>query len=74
MANDDTTYPVGVLSPETLRVALRPLAEFRIAVPRLLDSRGNAGAKERNRIDDGFPAKLKFLRRGQRRRILRIAD
>src|ERR1700733_14735378 len=38
MANDDATYPVGVLSPETLRVALRPLTEFRVVVTRLLDS------------------------------------
>ena len=38
-SNDHATYPVGVLSPETLRVALRPLAEFRMVVPRLLDSR-----------------------------------
>jgi hypothetical protein len=74
MANDDVTYPVGLLSPETLRVALRPVAEFRMAVARLVDSRGNAGAKERNRIDDRFPAELKLLRRRERRRILCIAD
>ena len=74
VSDDRVTYAVGVLSPETLRIALRPLAEFRIVVPRLLDSRGNAGAKQRNRIDDRFPAKLKFLRRSQRRGVRRIAD
>ena len=63
-SDDHVTYPVGVLSPETLRIALRPLAEFRMVVPRLFDSRGNTGAQERNRIDDRFLAKLEFLRRG----------
>src|ERR1019366_8517840 len=74
VSDDHVTYLVSVLSSETLRIALRPLAEFKMAVPRLVDSRGNAGAKQRNRIDDHFPAKVKFLRRCQRGRVRRIAD
>src|ERR1700681_2734813 len=60
VSDHHVTYLVGVLGPETLRIALRSLAEFRMAVPGLVDSRGNAGAKQRNRIDDHFPAKVKF--------------
>lgn len=72
--HDHSGYPVGVLGSETLRIALHPLAELRVVVPPLLDSRGDPRAEERNRIDERFPAELKFLRCGQWSRIRFIAD
>ncbi len=69
VVNDDVAYPVGVEGPQTLRIALRPLAEFREVVPRLLESRGDPGVEERNRIGDRLTSEVKFLCGSQRSRV-----
>src|SRR5579872_1492277 len=73
-ANDDAIDLVGVLRPKTLSVALHPLAEFVVTVPRLLDSRCNPSRHYTHRIKNGLPTELKFLRGSQWRRIRFITD
>jgi len=74
VANDDAADVVGVNGAETLPVAFHPLREFRVVVPPLLNSRTDPGVDEHDRIGDGFPTEVKFLRGSQWSRVRCIAD
>jgi len=69
MANQNAANAICVQSPETFGIAFRSLAELGIPVPRLLDSRADPAGQEYDRIDDFFPAELKFLCGCQRRAL-----
>src|ERR1700722_18300122 len=65
MPKDDAADVVRILGPETLSVALHPLAKFGIFVAPELESRTDPGVGDHYRIANGFPAEMKFLRSSQ---------